>query len=408
MTTNNERPVTAQAEQATAYAADNENENLIINDLKFEKNMKEETLKTAEEMVDTTNSNNVDSITDMNGNLSDDIIKICKEAEEKIVNMLEPHGLAGTAMKKSLINLTGAYKAGKIKIARLKMNRKPKAKAIKALMESIMKSGQQIMLLVIPATVAKAMGFEIEGFNGEVIPEEELEMAVVIIDGQTRLQAYLNAINEDPKTSIYNLYAYFPLQWIPLDEMLKLINLKVFSWKNSDYMTGVLSNKAITDKTKQALGFIQKLESEGYNYTAACEFVTMNKGIIRKAPLVKAMNSNNSTLEFDKAEFGMEICKAAKNKFAGKNESAIQNKTIPELIIDKWNIACKELSQKEATSYIIAFIKQIDSNTLTELVSPSGYERGKNKKKNELVKKQFIIAFKNFQSSHPYSEFKGK
>lgn len=404
MNIQNENPVTAQAEQVTAYVADNENENLIINNLKDEKNMKEETLKTAEEMVNTTNSNNVDS----NGNLLDDIINSCKEAEAKIVNGLEADGLAGTAIGISLINLTGAYRANKIKIARLRMNRKPNIKAIKALKESLKKYGQQIMLLLIPATIAKDMGFDIEDFNSNEIPEEELIMTVVVIDGQTRLQAYWDAIAEEPNSSICDLYAYFPLRWIPLDEMLKLINLKVFSWKNSDFMTGVISNKAITDKTKQALGFIQKLESEGYNYTAACEFVTMNKGIIRKTPLVKAMSSNNSILEFDKAEFGIAICKAAKKKFAGKNESAIKNKTIPELIIDKWNIACKELSQKEAKSYIIAFIDQIDSNTLTELVSPSGYERGKGKKKDEFIKEHFIIAFKNFQTSHPYSEFKDK
>lgn len=413
MNIQNENSVTAQSEQVTAKAAASETKKTINNILKADNKMSETNInlvkdQITEEVVDTRNSNNVDSNTDMNRILSDDIINSCKEAEAKIVNELKPDGLAGTAIGISLINLTGAYKAGKIKVARLKMNRNPKSKAIKVLKESMKQFGQHIMLLVIPAIIAKKMGFEVEDFNGNEIPEEELIMTVVIIDGQTRLQAFLYALNEDPTSSICDLYAYFALQWIPLDEMLKLINLKVFSWRNSDFITGVLSNTTITDKTKEALMFIQKLEADGYNYTAACELVTMSKGIIRKAPLVKAMSSKESSLEFNMSEFGIQICKAVQKKFAGKNESAIKSKTIPELIIDKWNIVCVELGQKEAVKYMTDFIGGINNKTLNELVSPSGYVRGKSKKKEEFIRKTFNKAFKEFQTSHPYSEFKGK
>lgn len=366
--------------------------------------MKSNEINSFEHMSET---KNINCYTDINGQLSSDIKKLCKDAEDYIVKLLEPSRLAGTVIDKSLLNLTGAINAGKIKVARLKMNRKPKDKAIKVLKEAILECGQQIMLLVIPAKVAKALEFEIEGFNGEAISEEELCTTVVVIDGQTRMKGYLEAIKDDPNSSIGDLYAYFPLNWISLSEMLKSINLKVFTWKNSDFMTGVLSNGAITNKTKIALENIQKLESEGYKYTAACEWITLNLGIIRKTPLVNAMSSRDSSLEYDKAEFGIEICKAAKKKFAGKNESAIKNKTIPELIIDKWNMACKELSQKEATKFMIDFIDKIDNGTLTELVSPSGYVRGKGKKKEEFVKKIFNESFKEYQKSHPYSEFKG-
>ena len=406
----NESPVTDHSEQATAYVAASESEKKIVtNHLKTEDVMNEKNInavkeETAEEMVDTEKSNN--RTTDMNGQLSEDIIKLCKKAEKEIVNVLESDGLAGTILEKNIINLTGAINTGKIKVARLKMNRKPKAKAIKALKESMKQFGQQIMLLIIPAKVAMVLGFEIEGFNGEAISEEELYMTVVIIDGQTRMQGYLEAIKDEPDSPIGELYAYFPLNWIALSEMLTSINLKVFTWKNSDFMTGVLSNRNIEDEEKVALEYIKELESEGYSYTAACEWVILEKGIIRKTPLVKAMSSSNSSLEFTKAEFGILICKAAKNKFSGKNESAIKHKTIPELIIDKWNMACKELSQKEATEFMIDFIGRIDYETLTELVSPSGYVRGKDKKKEEFIKKTFNNTFQEYQKSHPYSIFK--
>lgn len=401
------------SEQERAYVAAIENETTINNNLKTKKNMNKANLnpvkdQITEEMVDTTNSNNVDSITDMNGNLSDDIIKICKEAEEKIVNMLEPYGLAGTTMKKSLINLTGAYKAGIIKIARLKMNRKPKPKAIKALMESIMKSGQQIMLLVIPGTLAKSMGFEIEGFNGEVIPEEELEMAVVIIDGQTRLQAYLEAIKVDLKCLKCDLYAYFPLNWVSLNEMLTSINLKAFSWKNSDFITGILGSGNVEKEKKEALKYLKELESVGYNYTSACEWVTFRKGIIPKTPLVNAMSFSSSYLDLQHYKHAIEIIKAAREKFTGKYESALKRKAFPEFIITTWNDAGRELNDTEKEVYFKTFFNEISDEDVKKIAEPIGYERGCVKKKEEFIIEQLEVSFEKFQSLHPYSEFKGK
>lgn len=408
MNIQNENPVTAQAEQVTAYAAASENGNSVTNNLKTEMNMKEETLKTAEEMVDTTISNNVDSITDMNGNLSDDIIKICKEAEEKIVNMLEPDGLAGTVMEKSLINLTGAYKAGKIKVARLKMNRKPKAKAIKALKESIMKVGQQILLLLIPATVAKAMGFEIESFDGKDIPEDELSITVVVVDGQTRLQAYLEFLDEDPNSSMSDLFAYFPLNLVSLGEMLTSINLKVFCWKNSDFITGILGTGNVEDEKKKALKYIKELESANYNYTSACEWVTFRKGIITKTPLVNAMNFSSSSLDLQQSKYAIEIIQAARNKFTGDNESALKRKAFPEFIITQWNDAGSELIYSERVECFKKFFDGLSDEDVNNIAKPSGYTRKCGKKKEEFIIEQLEKSFKEFLTSHPYSEFKDK
>lgn len=409
MNTQNGSPVTESlSEQATAYAAASDSELTINNNLETEMNMKEETLKTAEEMVDTTISNNVDSITDMNGNLSDDIIKICKEAEEKIVNMLEPDGLAGTVMEKSLINLTGAYKAGKIKVARLKMNRKPKAKAIKALKESIMKVGQQILLLLIPATVAKAMGFEIESFDGKDIPEDELSITVVVVDGQTRLQAYLEFLDEDPNSSMSDLFAYFPLNLVSLGEMLTSINLKVFCWKNSDFITGILGTGNVEDEKKKALKYIKELESANYNYTSACEWVTFRKGIITKTPLVNAMNFSSSSLDLQQSKYAIEIIQAARNKFTGDNESALKRKAFPEFIITQWNDAGSELIYSERVECFKKFFDGLSDEDVNNIAKPSGYTRKCEKKKEEFIIEQLEKSFKEFLTSHPYSEFKDK
>lgn len=197
------------------------------------------------------------------------------------------------------------------------------------------------------------------------------------------------------------LYAYFPLHWIALDTMLQAINLKVFTWMNSDFMTGVLGNTSIDKDTKSALEYIQMLESRGYNYTSACEWVTLTKGIVRKTPLVKAMSEANPNLSYLYSESGMAIHKAALEKFSGANENALKNKTIPELVIEKWCTACKEMSQKDATKYIISFIEGIGNDDLREMVSPSEYKRGCGKKKEVFVKEQFERSYQTFQETNP-------
>lgn len=330
----------------------------------------------------------------------------CKEAEERIVEILSDCGLAGTVMGRSIINLSGGINAGKIKVARLKMNRIPKVKAINALKDSMIEVGQQTMLLVIPAVVANALRFEIESFDGDTIPEDELKITVVVIDGQTRMLAYLQANEDATGVEIPDLYAYFPLNWVSLSEMLKSINLKVFTWKNSDYMTGVLSHGKIAEDTQKELKYIQELESKGYNYTTACNWATLEKGIIRKAPLVKSMSSSNSSLKFDNAKYGIELCEVTRKKFSGDNETVLKMKTFPELVISKWHESCKELNYVQATEYLKAFFNSLSDEEVIKIANPSGYKRGCGKKKEEFVVEHFNEAFNNFHRKHPLSEFK--
>lgn len=219
MNINSQGPVTGlSAEQATTYAVANEKIKILSTYYSKTENNMEETTKTENQYSSSTN-----------GKLSKEQLEYCEKAVQDLVDQLESNGLAGTVMGKSIINITGAHKTGKINVARLKMNRKPKQKAVRALQEAMMLSGQQIMLLVIPAKVAKNLGFEIESFDGTEIREDELSMTVVIIDGQTRMKAYLEAIKEDPNSQISNLYAYFPLNWVNMNDMLTSINLKVFT-----------------------------------------------------------------------------------------------------------------------------------------------------------------------------------
>ena len=271
----------------------------------------------------------------------------------------------------TILDFNGIINAGKIKIGRLVMNRWPKQKSVNSMALSIMADGIQVMLLVIPGTVAVMMGYDVEDFDGNPIPEEQLVQTVIIVDGQTRYMAIRKIMTK----------------------MLQTINLKVFTWKNSDFICGLERAGNISDGTARALAFVRQLERQGYNFTAACEWMTLGKGIIRKPSLVKAMNAADSKLCYDNSEYGIRIHETAKSKFTGNNEKALKNKTVPEFIIDKWNNACNELNKKEATSYIIAYL-------------PSGYKRGNGRPKADFIKAQLEDSFQRFNKTNPFATFK--
>lgn len=333
------------------------------------------------------------------GELSSTDVEFCKAETQKLVD-LSPKMFARAFLSLYLVDLLGAEEAGEIRVARLVMNRNPKVKSVESLKGTILEIGTQIMCVIIPATVAVKFGYNVTDFDGNYIPEEELSKTVVVIDGQTRYSAVRKIRKEYPDRKM-ELYAYFPLHWVALDKMLQAINLKVFTWMNSDFMTGVLGNANINKATKAALEYIKMLESRGYNYTSSCEWVTLIKGIIKKPLLVKAMSAENPNLSYSYSEFGIAIHKAALEKFSGTNEGALKSKTIPELIIDKWNAACRKLSQEAATEYIISFIRNIENDKLIEMVSPSEYKRGCGKKKEEFVKKQFEQAYQTYLKFKP-------
>lgn len=340
------------------------------------------------------------------GDLSLEDKEFCEKETKQILELLSPKQFAALLLETvTVIDLFGAEQAGEIVVGRLVMNRKPKNKSVNALAETIRDVGVQIMPLVIPATVAKHFGYEIEDFDGNPIPEDRLGITIVIIDGQTRYLAIQKLRKEQPDLVLSNVYAYFPLHWTSLTKMLQAINLKVFTWTNSDFISG-LRGIGLKPEVEKALAYIQSLEQRGYNFTAACEWGTLVKGIIRKTLLVKAMNKPDTDLEYENSEYAMDIHQEARKVFSGKNEDALKNKTIPERIITKWNAICEDLSKKEATAYIKAFLKSLTSDEITEMVSPTDYKRGEGKKKEAFVKEQFEKSFQTFVEAHPYEAFR--
>jgi len=338
------------------------------------------------------------------GNLPLIDLEFHKKETQKIID-LSPETFAQVFSSLCLMDLKRWEDEG-YEIGRVKMNRKPKSKSINELAETIYKIGAQVMCIVVPARIATKEGYEVEYFDGKPIPEDKLDKVIIILDGQTRYFAYKQLREEYPDKDIPGLYAYFPLNWVELSELLQAINLKVFTWSNSDYMTGTLANKNITEEVRKVLEKIQSLEAKGYNYTAACEWMTLTKGIVRKNPLVKAMDSDNPKINFEFAEFAFPIYDAALSKFSAVNEDALKTKTFPEFIIEVWRKVCRDLSQKDATTLIVSFLSKLSDKEVKEIVSPSKYKRGCGKKKESFIVAQLKKSFGEFLKKNPYINFK--
>ena len=300
----------------------------------------------------------------------------CKDAVQKIKEVAPEQILEVMPGLLTILDFNGIINVGKIKIGRLVMNRWPKQKSVNSMALSIMADGIQVMLLVIPGTVAVMMGYDVEDFDGNPIPEEQLVQTIIIVDGQTRYMAIRKIMNEHLGKTPANVFAYFPTNWINLTKMLQTINLKVFTWKNSDFICGLERAGNISDGTARALSFVRQLERQG------------------------------SKLCYDNSEYGIRIHETAKSKFTGNNEKALKNKAVPEFIIDKWNNACNELNKKEATSYIIAYLNGLADKDVAEIVSPSGYKRGNGKPKADFTKTQLEDSFQRFNKANPFATFK--
>lgn len=402
-----ESPVTVKSEQATAYTADEIKNKDILEAV--EMNEEKECLVNSQGgLQDKSEKFEVAGTAVQESDVYAVDAKACQDAIQKFKEVAPEQILEVMPGLLTILDFNGIINVGKLKIGRLVMNRWPKQKSVNSMALSIMADGIQVMLLVIPGVIAVKMGYTVEDFDGNPIPEEQLPYAVIIVDGQTRYMAIRKIMKEYPDKAPANVFAYFPTNWINLTKMLQAINLKVFTWKNSDYITGIIGMGNIDMKVKAALKYVQTLEKSGYNYTAACEWMTLVKGIIRKPSLVKAMNGAEAKLSYDNSDYGFKIHVAAKAKFTGANEKVLKNKTVPEFIIDKWNNACNELNKKEATSYIIAYLNGLADKDVTEIVSPSCYKRGNGKPKADFIKAQLEASFVKFSKANPFEAFKDK
>lgn len=180
-------------------------------------------------------------------------------------------------MKKFIINVSDLVSSGR-KIAKLKSNRVIKNASVKAKKKSMKQYGQLVPAIYVEATLAVQQGLEIVDFlTGEEISEDDIQLYVVIIDGQHRLKAHFELLAEKPigddqpyKEDFYLLESLNPTASVT--KQLSEVNSVTTPWKGSDYCR--CAKMLIQDQELPVLDFVTELTDGGMSLAAASIWAT--------------------------------------------------------------------------------------------------------------------------------------
>lgn len=308
MITKNERPVTAQAEQATAYAAASENGNSVTNNLKLEKNMKDENLKTvSEQVVDNASVDVNKSSAELQGSIAPDSNSDAQSdpnfvppieytlggtyiSETKAGTKTANHHLTewnGEALKEDVI-----YHRNKmlgLPLCSIKENRDSLSRA-KEWKKTCEENGMVNSATFVKATVVKQAGFTPAVYLRDTnswwdVPEFLLQFYYLPMDGHGRLAGHDLSLEEAIKDPTYTPFDYrFEFRDITDPDIFykeyQSVNQDVKKTTKSDlirYASCHKSNPVLTEHyTMVGKGFVAK-SSELYNFGRELSKTDINK-----------------------------------------------------------------------------------------------------------------------------------
>lgn len=267
-------------------------------------------------------------------------------------------------MKKLTLNPRQLYTVLELKkmgaqIVLLDENRDTKDIYIKKKKKSIKKcKGGIIPILVIEASKCKEEGLTFRGLDGEVIEpsEDVIGIYFVVLDGQNRLMAYLQLIEEyvkagDPEISYPDLDCMLCVPKVKIRDILQECNSVTDPWKGFEYLTSLLSAKFdgfVNDRIK----FIHQLAKDGINNDAAHRLAQFDLASIpNRTELIEAGNDT---------EQGKKI----RDRLSKTDNLADIKKLYPIL---KKHLGTKRLSYRDVAKWFAN--KYIDSNkNIDELI----------------------------------------
>lgn len=290
----------------------------------------------------------------------------------------------------AVINIAAGIHSGKIKPVRVKINRIPLDKNVKKLAESMHEIGQQMPILVAPASAMAQMGFDLESFDGNPVSKKNLGDSLVVIDGQTRTKAYLQATIKDADKLFGVFVTVNP--GMTLNSLLSGINLNAFNWSAQDYATAIIANPGAANRDVYLK--IQELRNKGYNDTAADEWATGDLGTLRKGEILKeAQGKVKKTFPY--ASFFIKIHAAAAKKFGEGKGSPMLLKLLPEQVLMKWSSLRDDKGSEFATKRMITFLNSLSDDAVKEFTDAKS-DKDNNKTKQQVFADIFRKYFDAF------------
>lgn len=315
------------------------------------------------------------------------------------VEAVAPEGVQTLSAQQVIQVVTLSYLLEKdYKIAKLKANRSIKEKAVKSKMKSLKKYGQLIPATYVMGDVAVKQGLEIvDFFTDEGIDPVEYNKAIVIIDGQHRLEAHMRLLKVKPLEGEekYNR-DYFLMPTLnpeaAVTNQLCEVNTITTPWDGRDF-----GHAAITmidsEEELPALDYVAELTGQGCSLPAASCYATFTDKI-SKSCLVRAIDGKVADILKDSSnlEYGKKVRDAAQNVFSA---SFINGRVLPNWIVSRFNN--RENSKKEIIDSIVNFFKCLTRPEIEAIEKIKGTRGGDTKETliNRALNKQFDAFLKN-------------
>ena len=280
---------------------------------------------------------------------------------------------------------------------RLEGNRDFNGKNIKAKMKSLKKYGQLQPAIVISAKLAVEQGLKVVDFRtGEEVSEDQLENGVVLVDGNHKLEAHYQLLDENDKLKKgdepYENDFYLTLalnQEMAVIEMLTEVNSVVNPWKGGDWAKGA----ALSEKGKEfpLIKLIAKLTTLGYSPQVAGKWLTGDDGCGSATVFQNVIKGSITTKVADKItvtekqiERGERLLNAARKSFSDK---FLGSRTMVDWVFVQYNRADDENKVLEVNC-LVDFLSNVSRADVDSIEKAKG-------KKGISTKEQIVIDLLN-------------
>lgn len=222
------------------------------------------------------------------------------------------------------------------KVAFVKSNRCINDRDVKAKAKSLRDCGCNLVpLMYVSGAKAVEDGCELVTTDNQPITKDNAADYIVIIDGQHRFKAYLEA-QLDPS----NLYLFEAYAGKNTQTLLSVANCVTKPWKPADYLVGA----SLSNKDNELLQACNELQVKGFSLPTISKIYTWG-GSLTKAKIAGVMQGKelNVTYNLDR---GNKFVEAAKSRFESK---FVAKRYLIDVVIDlssyyKWNTVITALS----------------------------------------------------------------
>lgn len=255
--------------------------------------------------------------------------------------------------------------------------------------ESIRKYGAQRPLLIITAKMARAAGMKIARFPNDKSTEPIPDDALVIIDGNGRVDYFFTLEDSDRPQFYATFIVKDSLGYYNPRKAMEVINTERVMWKTQD----MVQKRQLEDgeQAHEGWSFIHELvNKKGYNYQAACQSATLATDRIKK----RDVTEGDAKIIFSHFKSAKTIHEALVTKFGEGDDKTLKTKEFTKEVSSLWNKLQRKGGDDTATKLFIKFIDGLKDTKVKEIKEAKNVKGGL--KKDDIRKNILNEQFNQF------------